>query len=65
MHKENFSLPTLNNRGNFDIHENRQWHFDFQPNNHYHGVTQGESRKLKMLYFQNERRYSSKSCEKI
>ena len=27
-HKENFSLPILNNRGNFHIHEKRQWHFD-------------------------------------
>ena len=29
MHKKNFSLPILNNRGNFHIHEKRQWHFDF------------------------------------
>ena len=28
MHKENFSLPILNNRGNFHIHEKRQWHLD-------------------------------------
>ena len=30
MHKENFSLTILNNRGNFHIHEKRQWHFDFK-----------------------------------